>query len=118
MIFVLFELALVALAFLITRYYFMSLSVNVHERIDRKIEIESDVDAELCKALTSYPAFNSAHEGYAVMLEEVEELWAEVRTNAKHRNIETMRAEAIQIAAMAMRFALDCCTVNGKGYGK
>lgn len=46
--------------------------------------------------------FNSPHEGYAVLLEEVYELWDEVR-KSKHDK-ELMRKEAIQVAAMAVRF--------------
>ena len=51
-----------------------------------------------------WPPFNSAHEGYAILLEEVEELWAHVKTNQKKRDIPMMRAEAIQVAAMAVKF--------------
>ena len=53
----------------------------------------------------------SAHEGYAVLLEEVDELWDEVKKNPSkyaHRD-KDMRKEAIQIAAMAIRFVLDVC---------
>lgn len=52
---------------------------------------------------------NSAHEGYGVMLEEFEELKAHVFTNQKRRDLDAMRKEAIQVAAMAMRFAADIC---------
>lgn len=64
---------------------------------------------ELTQAMDNWPSFNSAHEGYAVLLEEVEELWAHVKTNQKRRNIDGMRKEAIQVAAMAIRFAADVC---------
>ena len=56
-----------------------------------------------------WPAMNSAHEGYAVLLEEVDELWAHVRLNQGRRDIVAMRNEAIQVAAMAIRFAVDVC---------
>jgi hypothetical protein len=51
--------------------------------------------------------FNSAHEGYAVLLEEVDELWAEVKKRRSERDDERMGLEAIQVAAMAVRFLLD-----------
>ena len=54
-----------------------------------------------------WPALNSAHEGYAVLLEEVDELWDHVKT--KRRDISAMRKEAIQVAAVAVRFALEIC---------
>lgn len=53
---------------------------------------------------------HSAHEGFAVLLEEVEELKAEVFKGGKQkRDIKAMRAEAVQVAAMALRFIEDVC---------
>lgn len=65
--------------------------------------------AEVMMAKQKFPKFNSAHEGFAVLLEEVDELKAHVWTNQKRRDIKQMRKEAIQVAAMAMRFILDVC---------
>ena len=65
--------------------------------------------AEALMASESWPPFNSAHEGYAVLLEEVDELWDHVKTKQKLRDIEAMKKEAIQVAAMALRFAIDVC---------
>lgn len=45
------------------------------------------------------------HEGYAVILEELDELWEECKQ--KRPDPSRMRAEAIQVAAMALRFAVD-----------
>ncbi|WP_169980477.1 hypothetical protein [Tautonia rosea] len=72
-------------------------------------EILEDVHEEVIRATTNWPQFNSAHEGYAVMLEEVDELKAHVWMNQKRRNLEAMKKEAIQIAAMAVRFAVEVC---------
>lgn len=66
-----------------------------------------EVGAELSQARDNWPPFNSAHEGYAVLAEELDELWAHVKTNQKRRDLSAMRKEAIQVAAMAMRFALE-----------
>lgn len=66
-------------------------------------------DHELTLAREAWPPFNSAHEGYAVLLEEMDELWAHVKTNQKRRDLAAMRAEALQVAAMALRFAIDVC---------
>lgn len=55
-------------------------------------------------------AMNSAHEGFAVLLEEVDELKAHVWMNQKRRDLEAMRKEAIQVAAMALRIADECCS--------
>jgi hypothetical protein len=64
---------------------------------------------EYLKATKNHTKFNSAHEGYAVILEEVDELKAEIWKKREHRNMDKMREEAIQIGAMAMRFLTDLC---------
>lgn len=68
-----------------------------------------EVQKELARARSLWPAFNSAHEGFAVLNEEVDELWEHVRMNQKKRDLVAMKAEARQVAAMALRFALDVC---------
>lgn len=70
-------------------------------------DLMADVCIELETATKNWPPFNSAHEGYAVLAEEVDELWQHVKTNQKRRDLVLMRKEAIQVAAMALRFALE-----------
>ena len=54
---------------------------------------------------------NSAHEGFGVIYEEfIVELGAHVWTKQKNRDLAAMRKEAIQVAAMAIRFAAEVCT--------
>ncbi len=73
------------------------------------------VKNELASARRNWPAFNSAHEGFAVLKEEVDELWDHVKTNQKKRDLLAMQKEAIQVAAMAIRFAEECCDeINGR----
>ena len=67
------------------------------------------VARELHKARKTYPTFNSAHEGYAVILEELNELWSEVMKKDGLRDGPAMAREAIQVAAMGARFALELC---------
>lgn len=68
-----------------------------------------EVEKELEFANDNWPPYNSAHEGYAVLKEEVDELWTIVKTKQKNRDLFQMRKEAIQVAAVALRFALDVC---------
>lgn len=62
---------------------------------------------ELDAARILHAPMHSAHEGYAVLLEEVEELWEEVKK--REPDVAAMRHEAIQVAAMALRFVMDVC---------
>lgn len=66
---------------------------------------------EYIKATKRFGAFHNAHEGYAVLLEEVDELWENVKLNQHtHTGRDSlMLIEAIQVAAMAIRFIIDCC---------
>lgn len=72
-----------------------------------------DLVTEIETACSKFPPFNSAHEGFAVLKEEVDELWAHVMKKQGERNIEAMRKEAVQVAAMAVRFCADVCYDGG-----
>ena len=61
------------------------------------------VRAEVVRAITKFPAFNSSHEGYAVLKEEVDELWDDVKRNHTAGALD----EAVQVAAMGVRFMMD-----------
>ncbi len=66
-------------------------------------QVVEEVFAELTRATAKFARFNSTHEGYAIIKEELEELWEEIKKN----NTKRVRKEAIQVAAMAFRFLLD-----------
>lgn len=68
-----------------------------------------DVVNELNDACAVWPEMRSAHEGISILKEEIDELWDEVKIKPKNRDLAKMRAEAIQVAAMAIRFAAECC---------
>lgn len=74
------------------------------------LKIAKDVLEELNRARSKFPRFNSPHEGYAVLLEEVDELWDEIRLKTGTK--EKIKKEAIQVAAMAIRLVKDCCSDN------
>ena len=69
-------------------------------------KILNEVVAEYDRAIKKFPRFNSGHEGYAVLKEEVDELWDAIKGNYDK---EFLREEAIQVAAMAIRFINDVC---------
>jgi len=68
---------------------------------------EVKVREELAIARDRNAPINSLHEGYAVILEEFDELWEHVRKNAKYRHRPAVLAELVQIAAMCQRVAED-----------
>lgn len=57
------------------------------------------------KAMSRFQAFNSGHEGWAVIKEELDELWERVRANQGYDDL--ARQEAVQIGAMALRYIYD-----------
>jgi hypothetical protein len=65
----------------------------------------SEVEAELVQALAQHGRMHGPHEGYAVILEELDELWKEVKRR-RPRNAR-LRAEAMQVAAMGLRFMIE-----------
>ncbi len=65
----------------------------------------AEVEAELRRACSQHGPMRGPHEGYAVLLEELDELWDEVKR--RESNGVAMRKEALQVAAMGARFVLD-----------
>jgi NTP pyrophosphatase (non-canonical NTP hydrolase) len=79
--------------------------------MDKDAALKAVVE-ELERATRLHPrSFNSAHEGFAVLKEEVDELWEEVKHG---RDPADLRAEAVQVGAMALRFLMDLCGEAGK----
>lgn len=69
-----------------------------------------DAMDEVASAISKFPRpFYNAHEGWALLFEEVDELWDQVKIKQGTRDVAKMRKEAIQVAAMAIRFAAEVC---------
>lgn len=80
------------------------------EKILEVIDLQGEIFREFDKASSKFPAFASEHEGYAILKEEVDELWDAVKLNQKNPERLTLcRKECIQVAAMALRFLYDRC---------
>lgn len=77
-----------------------------HTSLARVLALVAD---EVTRTSEHHDEFNSAHEGYAVLAEEVDELWDEIKKRPETRSNAALRKEAIQVAAMAVRLILDCC---------
>jgi hypothetical protein len=74
-------------------------------RIDKELAI---VREELIKAMTKHAPMHSPHEGMSVIREELDvELWAHVVADTGRTP--AARKEALQVAAMGVRYALDLC---------
>lgn len=62
---------------------------------------------ELSRAMTKHASMHSPHEGHSVIREELDELWEHVRADTGTGP--AARKEALQIAAMGIRYAVDLC---------
>ena len=65
------------------------------------------IEEELHDATRKHGKFVSPHEGYAVILEELDELWTEIKRQKQDPS--AIKKEAVQVAAMGLRFLIDCC---------
>lgn len=70
----------------------------------------NEILREAESARTKFAPFNSSHEGYAVIAEELDELWDDVKGNDVVHAIE----EAVQVGAMALRFIADMRVKYGR----
>lgn len=78
--------------------------MSLSERLDEMLRALS---AEVAAARIKHPPMKSAHEGRSVIREECDELWQHVMADTGDG--EAAKKEALQIAAMGYRFAIDIC---------
>ena len=69
--------------------------------------VAAEVQAEVLRAQAKHAPYNSPHEGWSVIFEELEELREHVQADTKQEA--EARKEAIQIAATAIRYVLSVC---------
>jgi hypothetical protein len=79
------------------------------KNILREITILNKIYSEYKRANSIYPFFNSLHEGYAILREEVEELWDEIKKKPSKISPNRINEEAIQVSAMAMKIIISHC---------
>ena len=84
------------------------------ERVEKVTGIADDVVDEVIRASKLHPPYNSLHEAYAVILEELDEVWEQVKVNPNKltsvqqaNRIHELHKELIQVAATAIRTIYD-----------
>ncbi len=72
------------------------------------------VRAELIRATRKHGPMRNAHEAYAVILEELDEFWEQVKRQGAAREEAAMTEELVQVAAMACRTVMDVLLPAGQ----
>lgn len=75
----------------------------------RPDEALRQIENEFLRASELYPNFHSNHEAYAVIKEEVDELWDAIKKSKEVIGNKQIRQELIQIGAMALRYLNNLC---------
>lgn len=82
--------------------------------LNRIAIVTKDVEREVRRAVELHRGMNSLHEAYAVIREELDEFWEQVKVNPKKLSAEAqairtaeLRNELIQTAAMCVRSIVD-----------
>lgn len=71
------------------------------------LDLLYQVRQELHAAIDKHPPLNSFHEAYAVILEELDEYWQQVKAWPERHDDAEMRKELLHIAAMCLRTIMD-----------
>lgn len=72
-------------------------------RLDKLTQAAAEISEECAAAMEMHPPFCSTHHGYAVILEELDEAWDEIKRDDLDRALEEM----VQVGAMALRFIVE-----------
>lgn len=67
-------------------------------------EYFKQIEEELSGALTQHGDFKSLHEAYGVLLEELDEIWDEIKMKKPDKN--RIYIESKQLAAMALKLMM------------
>jgi hypothetical protein len=75
-------------------------------RVDEALK---QIENEFLRASDLYPDLHSNHEAYAVIKEEMDELWDEIKKSKDVKGNNQIRHELIQIGAMVVRYLENLC---------
>jgi len=67
------------------------------------------IEIEFLRASDLYSDLHSNHEAYAVIKEEIDELWDAIKKNKGTKGDKQIRHELIQIGAMVVRYLDNLC---------
>lgn len=77
------------------------------------IRAGAKIQTEYRRASILFPEFNTPHEGYAIIKEELDELWEAVKLKQSNpERLVRIIKEVTQVGAMALRFLIDLCEDN------
>jgi hypothetical protein len=79
------------------------LAMTEGSRHERHQILQQVILEEYKRARTKFPPMHSTHEGYGIILEELDEAWDEIKAN----QFEASCDEMIQVAAMALAYLVD-----------
>lgn len=77
---------------------------------DKLEEIIDMLRNEVASAMSKHRSMASPHEGHSVIREELHELWDHVRADTGTGP--AARKEALQVAAMGIRYVMDLCETD------
>lgn len=90
---------------------------EINERITLQLE---RIGAEVKRAMSLHPSNNSRHHAYAVILEELDEFWDDVKLNPSKMDditkriwLHDMQKELLHVAATCIRATIDCEMMGG-----
>lgn len=85
--------------------------MDPNQMIEKRAFMLVKVIERLVVAQRKFGPMQSPHEGYAVILEEVDELWKEIKDNKRLPAVykSHMTEEALHVCAMSLRFLIDVC---------
>lgn len=83
----------------------MRVNMPIYEFSERQDKVVAEFYEEINKGVNKFGNYNSYHEAYAVIKEEFDELWDELKVNADNRDLTKVYEEAIQVAATSYRLA-------------
>lgn len=74
----------------------------------KMLDVLNEINNEVVRAKSMFKEdFVNQHEAYAVILEEVDELWDEIKKNQKIYDLPAQKKEATQAAAMLVRLLVE-----------